>query len=29
MGNLTYSVLASDLRGSDARTQLALDLHWS
>src|SRR5271166_2436694 len=29
MGNLTYSVLASELRGSDALTQLALDLHWS
>lgn len=29
MDNLTYSVLASELRGSDALTQLALDLHWS
>ena len=29
MGNLTYSVMASDLRSSDALTQLALDLHWS
>ena len=28
-GNLTYSVLASELRGTDAITQLALALHWS
>ena len=29
MGNPTYSVLAAELRGSDALAQLALDLHWS
>ena len=29
MGNLTYSILASELRASDALTELALDLHWS
>ena len=29
MGNPTYSVLPSELRSSDALTELALDLHWS
>jgi glycogen phosphorylase len=29
MGNPTYSILPSELRASDALTELALDLHWS
>ncbi len=29
MGNLTYSVMASELRSPETLTQLALDLHWS
>lgn len=29
MGNPTYSTFSSEARGSDALTQLALDLHWS
>jgi glycogen phosphorylase len=29
MGNPTYSTFSSETQGSDALTQLALDLHWS
>jgi starch phosphorylase len=29
MSNPTYSTFSSEIRGSDALTQLALDLHWS
>ncbi len=29
MGNPTYSTFSSEVRGSDALTQLALDLHWA